>query len=326
MISATRSRRWIALVAPMVLLLGLGATARRTVQAAHPGQNGKIVFSSFPRTSSPWEEIYTITPKGTNRTRLTHNNGNQVSDVTPAWNAAGDEIAFARFASGTDGEILSMDDNGNITGQLTTNKHFELSPSWSPDGMKIAFQRDYFGAPEADIFVKDLTTGNVVQITSDAESDERPVWSPNGDQIAFVRAVNAGARYELYTVDIDPVTLQPSNEVNLTNLYEPTASDYSPDWSPDGTMLTFSRHGAGWGQDGEIAVMEVANGNTTRITTDPRVDFDPAFSPNGAKLVWARGPEEQDTELVTTLASGGAAITVLTSNQVVDQQPDWQPR
>jgi hypothetical protein len=40
--------------------------------------------------------------------------------------------------------------------------------------------------------------------------------------------------------------------------------------------------------------------------------------------VWARGPEEQDTELVRkNLVTG--AIFVLTGNQVVDQQPDWQP-
>jgi Tol biopolymer transport system component len=324
MISVTGSRRWIALVAPVVLLLGLGVTARRTAQAAFPGDNGLIVFDRYPRNSSPWEEIFTIRPDGTGLTRLTHNNGNQVSDVMPTWSPSGDEIAYVRVPNPGDGELLIMDSSGTVLQKVTNNQIPDVEPAWSPDGQKLAFVRGNFAS--RDVWVKDLSTGQLTQITDDPADDFHPRWSPLGNQIVFAREFDNGAYYQVFVIDVDPVTAvpDPTSETNLSN--DPSVSDFMPDWSPNANHLTFARFKSNWGGDNEIVRMNLSTGVVTRLTTNPVVDFDPAWSPNGKRIVWARGPEEQDTELVTMNASSGANQVILTGNQVVDQQPDWQPR
>ena len=57
--------------------------------------------------------------------------------------------------------------------------------SFSPDGERIAFINEVNGVPQ--IWIKNLTGGEPVQITLGEEHAERPRWSPVGDEIAYVR-------------------------------------------------------------------------------------------------------------------------------------------
>ncbi len=53
----------------------------------------------------------------------------------------------------------------------------------SPDGKMVAFTSTKTGSK--NIWVKQLSGGEAVQITKDEFSNQNPVWSPNGDEIAF---------------------------------------------------------------------------------------------------------------------------------------------
>jgi serine/threonine protein kinase len=55
--------------------------------------------------------------------------------------------------------------------------------SFSPDGRMIAFTSTRGGAK--NIWVKQTTSGDAVEITKDEFSNDTPIWSPNGDEIAF---------------------------------------------------------------------------------------------------------------------------------------------
>nr|MBA2601796.1 hypothetical protein [Actinomycetota bacterium] len=46
------------------LIAAISWTAIPT-QAAFPGTNGKIAYARYPRGSSPYEEIYSVNPDGT---------------------------------------------------------------------------------------------------------------------------------------------------------------------------------------------------------------------------------------------------------------------
>ena len=48
----------------------------------------------------------------------------------------------------------------------------------------------------------------------------------------------------------------------------------------------------------------------------------PAYSPDGLFFVYARGPEDEDSELMKQNVASGSK-TIVTSNRVVDQQADW---
>ena len=76
---------------------------------------------------------------------------------------------------------------GNLlTGEsraLTSGKYSISSPSWSPDGSKIAFSRDM--GSKSQVYVLDLAGGEPQAITSLPFGVSSPVWSSSGQEIYF---------------------------------------------------------------------------------------------------------------------------------------------
>ncbi len=55
--------------------------------------------------------------------------------------------------------------------------------SFSPDAKMIAFTSTKAGSK--NIWIKQTTSGEAIQITKDEFRNEQPIWSPNGDELAF---------------------------------------------------------------------------------------------------------------------------------------------
>ncbi len=76
---------------------------------------------------------------------------------------------------------------------LTSDRHDDDVPSWSPDGRRIAFVRESPAEPgkarDSDLFVVDARSGAApTQLTDfDGPDGGRPSWSPDGKWIAFTR-------------------------------------------------------------------------------------------------------------------------------------------
>jgi Tol biopolymer transport system component len=66
---------------------------------------------------------------------------------------------------------------------LTSGKNSIASPTWSPDGSKIAFTRD-MGA-KSQVYVLDLAGGEPQAITNLPFAVSNPVWSASGQEIYF---------------------------------------------------------------------------------------------------------------------------------------------
>ena len=197
------------------------------IQPAWSPDGRKIAFLG------EWEEwggpdIYVMNADGTNPVQLTKH---PAQDQEPAWSPDGRQIAFwsdrfgnwqARFATA---KICVMDADGRgLPRRLTRGPGDEYSPSWSPDGQKIAFWSDRSG--KGDIYVMNTDGSNVTNLTNHPASDLYPAWSPDGSQIAFTSdrdSDNPDINSDIYVMDADG-----DNPRNLTN--RPGGSDWDSTW------------------------------------------------------------------------------------------------
>ena len=85
---------------------------------------------------------------------------------------------------------------------LTVSDQRQMAPAWSPDGKWIAYQSDYDGDEQWDIFFVSPKTGQVVNVTNTREVAElRPTWSPNGRYVAYMVKPKTSSVYEIDVFD-----------------------------------------------------------------------------------------------------------------------------
>ena len=120
----------------------------------------------------------------------------------------GDRIAF--FVKKERGRYLMIVNalTGNIELAERMDVEQQLNPTFSPDGRKVAFHG--FRGNQADIFVYDLDTGEVVNLTDDAFFDAAPVYSPDGRWLYYSSVVDGYAK--LFRMDLS----DPSKRYQLT--------------------------------------------------------------------------------------------------------------
>jgi len=115
--------------------------------------------------------------------------------------------------------VLQVADPSGVR-RLGANGSSDFSPSWSPDGKRIAFARDVNG--NRDIYVVAADGSNLERVTDHPAADIEPTWSPDGTQVAF--SSDRDGDFDLYTLD-----LRTDRVAQLTNA---PGADREPDWRP----------------------------------------------------------------------------------------------
>ena len=109
----------LAVAAALIVLAG-------RADAAFPGQNGKIAFTSIRDGNT---EVYKMNADGTNPKNLTNNTA---YDSAPAWSPDGSKIAFTSDRDGND-EVYKMNADGTNPKNMTANPaFFDVGPDWQP--------------------------------------------------------------------------------------------------------------------------------------------------------------------------------------------------
>jgi Tol biopolymer transport system component len=266
----------LAVAAVIAASLMVLVAATRPAEAAFPGNNGVIAFSSSRITPENPEgdlEIFLYVPGSGTLSQLTSNNE---IDAEPTWSADGTKIAFtsSRDSSpaGFNFEVYTMNADGSNQIRLTNSSSTDEHPAWSPDGTKIVFesQRNN-GNPE--VYKMNADGSDQTRLTYNSAYDTQPAWSPNGKKLAFVSSRKGNGYPEVYKMKPRPEGRN-NRPVRLTNN---AAYDYSPDWSPDGTKLAFWTN-----RDGNFEVYTMNSDGTVpiKLTNNVARDIHPYWQPS----------------------------------------------
>jgi dipeptidyl aminopeptidase/acylaminoacyl peptidase len=125
--------------------------------------------------------------------------------------------------------------------------------------------------------------------------DSKVVVSPDGRSVAFVSDRTGWIH----------VYVMPVNATSESQARALTSGGYLAGlggWSPDSRRIAYHRSAAGNQMERFVDVVDVASGKSEAIVTDHGVSYDPAFSPDGATLVFHRTDVENSLDLYTIAA------------------------
>jgi TolB protein len=131
--------------------------------------------------------------------------------------------------SGKYSTIYGLDVTNGTKKQLLRKEGILASPTFSPDGSKMAFLSNMYGSPQ--IFLMDMASGEIKRLTYSGNYNSAPSFSPKGDLIAFVSSLEGS--FEICIMNADG-----GNQRVLTS--GAGAVNDSPSFSPCGRYIIYS--------------------------------------------------------------------------------------
>ncbi|MEO0333432.1 MAG: DPP IV N-terminal domain-containing protein, partial [Bacteroidota bacterium] len=214
--------------------------------------------------------------------------------------------------------LMSVDGQSHY--KLTSREVNESSPSWSPDGSRIAFVSAAEGHG-SEIYVYWVKNDKVARLTQTERSPSSLSWSPDGEQLTFSMLVPEKAP-TLVSPPPKPkgaewaehprVTTRLKHESDGSGYIEPGYRQYfvlpadggtgrqvtqgefqhrsKPVWTKDGQALIFSSNrNDNWEYDfrnSEIYRVSIVDGEVTALTNRSGPDREPTLSPDGSQILY----------------------------------------
>ena len=247
--------------------------------------------------------------------------------------------------------LMLADSDGANEKTLFTSSEPIISPSWSPDGKKVAYVS--FETGLAKVHIQDIASAKRESVLSKDTQISSPAWSPDGKYLSLTLYQDGNA--EIYILRLRDKTL-----TRMTNQF---AIDTESSWSPKGNKILFTSGRSGSPQiyelnlrrlnpkakrisfegtynakaaylpneEGIIFVHRSSDGlfhiamkykkeNFIRILTEAKMDESPSVAPNGNMVIY--GITEGDQSMLAGFSLSGASFKLPASEGEV-REPAW---
>lgn len=168
-------------------------------------------------------------------------------------------------------ELQIADADGQNPQVMLRSKSPIISPSWSPDGSKIAYVS--FETEKPVVYVQTLATGKREPVANFKGNNSAPSWAPSGDQLAVV--LSRDGISQIYTINADGS--------GLKRVMRSPLIDTEPVYTPDGGSLVFTSDRGG---NPQIYQVDLNGGDARRITFNGSYNISPEVAPDGNSLVY----------------------------------------
>ena len=247
--------------------------------------------------------------------------------------------------------LMLADSDGANEKILLSSSEPIISPSWAPDGKRVAYVS--FETGMAKVFIQEIASGKREAVLSKETQISSPSWSPDGKYLSLTLYQDGNA--EIYILRLRDRTL-----TRMTNQF---AIDTESSWSPKGNKILFTSGRSGSPQiyeldlrrlnpkakrvsfegtynakasylpneEGIIFVHRSNNGlfhialkykkeNFIRILTEAKMDESPSVAPNGNMVIY--GIREKNLSMLAGFSLSGAKFKLPASKGEV-REPAW---
>ena len=283
------------------------ATPVAEAQDAMPGMD--LLIMSRDGQDVSWQ-LYAVNSRTGDRVRVT---GTTANERTPKWSPDGKRIVFSSDRDG-DRDIYVMDlDTWREQGtdyeplNLTQNGAPDWQPSWSPDGMRIAFSSYRDGNWEIYMIHADGTSP--IRVTEQIESDISPTWSPDGSKLLFVSRRRGDA--DLFTYEW--------GSRKLTRLTSSALDEYDPAWSPDGEWIAYVTR---FEPQSDIFLMRSDGSGAVNLTDTLYVnELQPCWTPDSQRLIFTAYISAKGNYDLYVMQRDGSEVSLLLGPDSDDVAP-----
>ncbi len=239
-------------------------------------------------------------------------------------------------------QIFVVPVTGGAPRQYTRGEKSATAPEWSPDGKMIAFLSDREKDGERQVWMMMADGGEAWVVTAHKGGLSGFRFSPDGKRM-ILTAVDQANKDEEDRKKVKDDTIVMDREIKMSHLWlfdvekkeekrltEGAFTISDPQWSPDGTRITYVTRPTPKADDGglsDIWMVTVASGEKKKLVGDEGSSDSARWSPNGDWIAYAGSPDGASgvsTTYIYLLPANGGAPKQLTGRFDLDAgTPVW---